>query len=229
MRKEPGRPSVAGKNALREQSVYTDWSHVHAGTPGYKPPNPTISPRLRKQIQDLHLKHRPQEGQEGELTAGGAGGFIGPIKIEDPSDNMPSPPPPKNIKLEARSPSPEPDPQRALDEVIAENQVMRGVIPDLSQAVAVLMKDRGALMNKQARAHEDLLKQIMTLPRDDQERFERPLAESSKVMNKTASTDKQVTELVDNVRAKLIEMGLGSLLVAMDREFCIPIAESPEE
>lgn len=142
---------------------------------------------------------------------------------------MPSSPPPKNIKVEAHSPSPELDPQTALEEEIAENQVMRRVIPDLSQAVAVLMKDRGALMDKQARAHEELLKQIMTLPKEDQERFERPLAKSSSVMNKTAATDNQVTGLVDEVRRRLIEMGLGGLLVAMDREFCIPIAEAPED
>lgn len=43
-------------------------------------------PFLRKQIQDLHLKHRPQEGQEVQPTAGGSGeGFIGPIKTESKS------------------------------------------------------------------------------------------------------------------------------------------------
>ncbi|KAI4172344.1 MAG: hypothetical protein LQ343_003603 [Gyalolechia ehrenbergii] len=142
---------------------------------------------------------------------------------------MPSSPPQKVIKLDTSSPNAESDVNAPLDEETSENQAIKSAVPDLCQIIAILMKDRGALMKKQAQAHEDVLKQILTLSKEDQKRFERPLATSSSITAKTAVASNQVTGMIDEVRKKLVGANLGSLLIPMDREFCTPATEASGE
>ncbi|KAI4233353.1 MAG: hypothetical protein LQ349_004451 [Xanthoria aureola] len=58
IRKEPGKPAVAGKNAQKDNPAYIDWNRVHAP---FNPPRPRspLHPKIQAQIADIHKKHAP--------------------------------------------------------------------------------------------------------------------------------------------------------------------------
>ncbi|KAL9023365.1 MAG: hypothetical protein Q9196_007247 [Gyalolechia fulgens] len=243
LQKEVGMPAVAGRNALREKSVYTDWTQVHANAAGLSVSarsQPTTSPILSQQIHDLELKHQSGQGgqrEQGEQIRAVPGqdyiqldkSEVSPPTNTVPDANMPSSPTQKVTKLETGSPNAGSDIHTPLDEETSENQAIKSAIPDLCQIIAILMKDQGRLMKGQAQAHEDLLKQVLTLPGEDQKRFQRPLVKSGNILAETAAASIQVTEMVDGIRKKLVDANLGSLLIPMDREYCTLATETSEE
>lgn len=233
-------PAVAGRNAMRERSIYTDWNKVHASAAGLSVESrtqPRTTPIHSQQVQGLRSKREAGEIEEGEVFEGAFGqAWVGPIGHRVslstntiPRANMPTSLNQKAVKLDTISGRAGPDVNTPLNEESAEIQAIKSAIPDLCQIIAILMKDQGALMKKQAQAHEDLLRQVLTLPQVMQERFQRPIAEGTQTLVKTAVGSNKVRGMIDDVRKKLIDANLGSLLIPMDREFCTPTTEVEEE
>ncbi|KAL8938643.1 MAG: hypothetical protein Q9216_003791 [Gyalolechia sp. 2 TL-2023] len=236
LQKEVGMPAVAGKNALREKSVYTDWNQVHATAAGlsvYSRSQPSTSPIPSQQFANLHFRHQSEQEVQGQPTGVPGSGFVELDKLGDTSSrnqkSMSNPPPRNVINVDNSSPTAEPNVNTPLDEETAGNQAIRSAIPDLCQIIAILMKDQGVLMKKQAQAQEEVLRQILTLPKGEQHRFERPLATSTNITAKTAAGSSKVTGMIDDVRKKLVDVGLGGLLGPMNREFCTSATEALEE
>lgn len=69
-------PAVAGRNAMREPSVYTDWSKVHATAAGLAVESrsqPKTSPSYNQQTWGFHPKREAGRSEEGELYEGEEG------------------------------------------------------------------------------------------------------------------------------------------------------------
>ncbi|KAL8826544.1 MAG: hypothetical protein Q9170_007362 [Blastenia crenularia] len=240
---EPGKPAVAGKNALKDNPDYVDWAKVHAGhqdsyhsTPVYHPPTtgsipptpypyPGVNSEVRAQIKSIHAKHGVQEEIKSNEETSENG-----IKMEDPSDDDASSlPAVKHLKVDSSIPPRDQDPEAALKQEIAENQFLRSIVEDFATMTSILVKDQGSQLRRQAREQEELLKQIVLLDEKHKTPFLRPLAECTDFTSKLATANGQITGLMDKVRQKLVDQGLGGLVNTWDEEFCSVTTETPVE
>lgn len=183
---------MAGKNAGKDNPIYHDWTPNRGViAPRHGRAKPPIGPTMEKEEVD-----------------------------KDKDDN-------KRIKLEAddvtRSSSapPEPNPHSLQRQAEDQNQLLRVAVQDLSQVIASLFGGRVAEVSAQNEACERLVTEISTIPKDDQARLFKPLAAITRSIKKAATSEVEAKKVLDGVREKLVSAGLGGLMTALDKEFCL--------